>query len=162
MTLLIPKSTCGLDKGAFVLIGEVNKYYKPMYDFDYSMYLYVRMVLTITLDDANVNNNLIVRSVDRGAGTQSAIISNAYNGNWARQSNLNNLPSVVLQKGEPRIFEMTIANFQDDWILGHIISYGALNIPYVQYFKTNSVNNLFRLYAAQGLTVQGKIWGIRI
>ena len=159
---LIPKSTCGLNEGAFELIGEVNKYFKPMFDFDYSFYIYVRMVLSITLDDANTSNNLIVRSSDRGAQTQSAIVSNAYNANWSRQNELNNLPSVVLQKGEPRIFEMTLANFQDDWILGNIISYGSLNIPYVQYFKTNSVANVFRLYAAGGLTVQGKIWGIRI
>ena len=124
-------------------------------------YLYVRMVLSITLDDANGNDNLIVRSADRGQNTQSAIVSNAYNSVWTRQNELNNLPSVILQRGEPRIFEMTLANFQDDWILGNIIAYGALNIPYVQYFKTNSIGNAFRLYAAQGFTINGKIWGIK-
>ena len=162
ITMIDPKTTCDVEHGAFVLIADLDKSYKPSWDFDYSTYLYVRMVLSITLDDENASNNLIVRSVDRGQETQSAIISNAYNANWARQSLLNNLPSVVLQKGEPRIFEMTLANFQDDWALGSIFSYGSINIPYVQYFKTKSPNNIFRLYAADGFKIKGKIWGIRI
>ena len=160
--MIDPKTTCDVEHGVFELVDNLDEFYNPMLDFYYSRYSYVRMVLSITLDDTNVNDGLIVRSADRGVQTQSAIFSNAYNANWTRQSELNNLPTVPLQRGEARIFEMTLANFQDDWILGNILAYGGLNIPYVQYFKTNSVNKAFRLYAAKGFTVKGKIWGIRI
>ena len=155
------KTACSVEKGAYELIGEIDKYYKPMYDFDYSMYLYVRMVLSITLDNANPSNNLIIRPADREVAEQSAIFSNAYNSIWARQIELNNLPSVVLQRNEPRILEIAIANFKDDYALGSAFSFGALNVPYVQYFKMKSVNNVFRMYAANGFTIRGKIWGIR-
>ena len=159
--MIDPKTTCDVEHGAFVLIGEINKYYKPMYDFDYSMYLYVRMVLSITLDSENPSNNLIIRPADREVEEQSAIFSNAYNSVWTRQIELNNLPSVVLQRDEPRILEIALANFKDDYTLGSAFSFGGLNVPYVQYFKMKTVNNVLRLYAANGLTIQGKIWGIR-
>ena len=160
--MIDPKTTCDVEHGAFELIDDINKFYKPMWDFHYGRYIYVRMVLAITLDGTNANDGLIVRSADRGVKTQSAVFSNAYNANWTRQNELNNLPTVTLQRGAPRIFEMTLANFQDGWILGNITAYGGLNIPYIQYFKTNSVNNIFRFYAAEGFTLNGKIWGIRI
>ena len=77
------------------------------------------------------------------------------------QSELNNLPTIVLQKDAPRILEITLANFQDDWTLGSVFALGGLNIPYVQYFKVKSLINSFRFYAKEGFTIKGKIWGVR-
>ena len=82
--VLIPKSTCTLEKGAFELIGEIDRFYKPQYDFDYHMYRFIRMVLTVTIDDANANGGLIIRAADRQEGKQSAVYSNAYNGVWGQ------------------------------------------------------------------------------
>ena len=77
------------------------------------------------------------------------------------KSTLNNLPTITLQKNAPRILEFIIANFHDEWALGSVFALGGLNIPYVQYFKVKSPNNVFRFYAQQGFTIKGKIWGIR-
>ena len=120
------------------------------------------MVVTVTIHDDNANGGLIIRAADRQAATQSAIFSNAYSGAWTRQSTLNNLPTITLQKNAPRILEFIIANFHDEWALGSVFALGGLNIPYVQYFKVKSPNNVFRFYAQNGFTIKGKIWGIRI
>ena len=79
-----------------------------------------------------------------------------------RQSKINNLPTITLQKGVSRILEFTLANFHDEWALGSVFALGGLNIPYVQYFKVKSPNNIFRFYAKEGFTIKGKIWGVRV
>ena len=79
-----------------------------------------RMVVTVTIHDDNANGGLIIRAADRQAATQSAIFSNAYSGAWTRQSTLNNLPTITLQKNAPRILEFIIANFHDEWALGSV------------------------------------------
>ena len=162
ITMIDPKTTCDVEHGAFELIGELNRFYKPQYDFDYSMYRYIRMVLTVTIHNDNATSGLIIRATDRQDGVQSTIFSNAYSGAWTRQSELNNLPTIILQKDASRILEITLANFQDDWALGSVFALGGLNIPYVQYFKVKSLINSFRFYAKEGFTIKGKIWGVRI
>ena len=108
ITMIDPKTTCDVEHGAFELIGELNRFYKPQYDFDYSMYRYIRMVLTVTIHNDNATSGLIIRATDRQDGVQSSIFSNGFNiSNWSDGQDksdfrLNNLPiaigSAVLQE----------------------------------------------------------------